>query len=43
MLESRGRGHGDVVVILEVNGLHSVECNVGHHDQILAQAVPAVH
>lgn len=43
VLESCRRGHRDVIVILEVNGLHRVEGHIGQDHQVLTQSIPAVH
>lgn len=43
VFESGGRSHRDVIVILEIDGLHCVEGNVGEDHQVLTEPIPAVH
>ena len=38
-----GQSHGDVVVILQLEGLHAVKRHVSQHNQVLAHSVDAIH
>ena len=38
-----GQGHGDVVVVLQVDGLHAVKRHISQHHQVLTHSVDAIH
>jgi hypothetical protein len=38
-----GESHGDVVVILYLDGLYAVKCHIRQHHQVLAHTVDAIH
>ena len=37
------QSYGDVVVILQLDGLYAVKCHIGEHHQILTHTIHAIH